>query len=65
MKLLTSILRFVYEFVVGDDPLVVVIVVVGLSLTALVAGHGAPAWWVLPCAVLVALSASVLRGARR
>ena len=65
MKRLASPFRFLYEFVVGDDPLVAVLVVLGLALTALVADRDAPAWWVLPCAVLAALSASVLRAARR
>lgn len=64
MKRLTSAGRFVYEFVVGDDPIVAVLVVVGLALTAAVADGGAAAWWVLPCVVLAALSASVLRGVR-
>jgi hypothetical protein len=65
MRRLRSLLRFVYEFIVGDDPLVAALVVVGLALTALVADRDAPAWWVLPCAVVAALSASVLRGTRR
>ena len=64
MRRLISLIRFVYEFVVGDDPLVAVLVVVGLALTALVADRDAPAWWVLPCTVLAALSASVLRADR-
>lgn len=65
MKRLRSLLHFLYEFVVGDDPLVAVLVILGLALTAIVADRHAPAWWVLPCAVLAALSASVLRANRR
>ena len=59
---MTGLVRFVYDFVIGDDPLVAAVVVVGLGLTA---AGGSAAWWVLPCAVLFALAASVVRATRR
>ena len=51
---------FLYDFVIGDDPAIALIVVVALALTALLA-----AWWVLPPAALGALSWSVVRSADR
>jgi hypothetical protein len=54
----------VWEFVVGDDPWTAFGVVVALGVTALIAGAGAPAWWVMPLAVLTLLGLSVRRAAR-
>ncbi|HTT29822.1 MAG TPA: hypothetical protein VMG37_15515 [Solirubrobacteraceae bacterium] len=54
----------VWEFVVGDDPFTALGVVVALGVTALIAGAGAPAWWVMPPAVVALLGFSVLRVAR-
>jgi len=54
----------VWEFVVGDDPVTALGVVAALGLTALIAGAGAAAWWVMPLAVLGLLALSVRRAAR-
>jgi hypothetical protein len=51
--------RFVWEFVVGDDPLVAAGVVLALAATALL-----EVWWFLPFAVLLLLYVSLRRGAR-
>jgi hypothetical protein len=53
--------RAVWEFVVGDDPFTALGVVVALGLTALIAGAGAPAWWVMPVAVPALLAFSLRR----
>jgi hypothetical protein len=52
---------FLYAFIVGDDPLIAVTVVAALALTALIAGSGTAAWWVLPLAVVLVLAVSVQR----
>ena len=59
-----SLLRFVWEFVVGDDWRIAVGVVLALALTALVAGAGVAAWWILPLAAAGLLAASVWRAGR-
>jgi hypothetical protein len=51
-------LRFLWDFVVGDDPLVAAGVVVAIAVTAL-----AHVWWVLPLAVLALLYLSLRRAA--
>jgi hypothetical protein len=56
--------RAVWEFVVGDDPWTAFGVVVALGVTALIAGAGAPSWWIMPLAVLTLLALSVRRAAR-
>lgn len=64
MKWLVRAARAVWEFIVGDDPLTAVGVVVALGATAVIAGAGAPAWWVMPVAVLALLALSLRRAAR-
>jgi hypothetical protein len=51
--------RFWWDFVVGDDWVAAAGVLAGLALTAALA-----AWWVLPLAVAIVLTMSVLRAAR-
>jgi hypothetical protein len=51
--------RFWWDFVVGDDWVAAAGVVAGLALTAALA-----AWWLLPIAVAIVLTMSVLRAAR-
>jgi hypothetical protein len=65
MTRLRATLAFAYDFVVGDDPLIAVVIVLALGLTAAIAGAGQPAWWVMPCAVPAALGMSLLRATRR
>jgi hypothetical protein len=56
--------RAVWDFVVGDDPMTAVGVAVALGATALIASAGAPAWWVMPVAVVALLALSLRRAAR-
>jgi hypothetical protein len=51
--------RFWWDFVVGDDWVAAAGVIAGLALTAALA-----AWWLLPIAVAIVLTLSVLRAAR-
>ncbi len=64
MSRLVQAARAVWEFVVGDDPLTALGVVVALGATALIADAGSPAWWVMPLAALALLVLSLRRAAR-
>ncbi len=62
MRTLTQRLRdfgaFWYDFVVGDDWRVVVVVVLALAATyGVLSTSAAPAWWIMPLAVVVILPA--------
>jgi hypothetical protein len=59
-----AFLAFLVDFVIGDDPLMFALVVVGIGATAVVQAIGIAAWWLLPLAVLGALAVSVLRARR-
>jgi hypothetical protein len=54
----------VWDFIVGDDWVTAVGVVVALGATALIAGASAAAWWVMPVAVLGLLVLSLRRATR-
>jgi len=56
--------RFWWEFVIGDDWLVAVLVAVAIGATAVLAATGVTAWWLLPPAVLLILWLSLRRAIR-
>ena len=56
MKYVTRFARFWYDFVVGDDWVLAVVVVLAVATTAVLAGAGANPWPVLPAAVGVGTS---------
>jgi hypothetical protein len=64
MKRLESLLRFIWEFVIGDDWRIAAGVVLALGATALVADTSVPAWWILPVAVGALLGFSVWAASR-
>jgi hypothetical protein len=56
---------FWYDFVVGDDWLVALGVLIALALTYVIAqGTTVPAWWLLPGAVVLLLPVSIRRAVR-
>ena len=56
--------RFWWDFVIGDDWLVAVLVVLAIGATALLAAANVAAWWLLPLAVLGVLWISLRRAIR-
>jgi hypothetical protein len=54
----------VWDFIVGDDWITAVGVVIALGATALVASANAAAWWIMPVAVLLLLAVSLHRAVR-
>jgi hypothetical protein len=55
-----SFLRFLWDFFVGDDPVVAAAVVVAVALTAVV-----ETWWLLPLIVAGVLYISLRRAATK
>jgi hypothetical protein len=64
MKWLRSFGRFWWSFVIGDDWLVAVLVVLAIGATAILAAANIAAWWVLPLAVPLVLWLSLRRAIR-
>jgi hypothetical protein len=65
MRAVRAVAGVLADLVLGDDWRVSVGIVVTLVLTALLAHHGVPAWWLPPVAVLALLAATVLAARRR
>jgi hypothetical protein len=64
MKQLAAFGRFWWEFVIGDDWLVAVLVAAAIGATAVLAAANVAAWWLLPLAVHVVLWLSLRRAIR-
>ncbi len=64
MTRLRAIALGIWDFVVGDDWVTALGVVVALGVTAIVAGAGGTAWWLMPIAVIALLVASLRRATR-
>jgi hypothetical protein len=56
--------RFWWDFVVGDDWLVAVLITVAIGATAALAAASVTAWWLLPLAVPLVLWLSLRRAIR-
>ena len=61
MRYLKNFARFWYDFIVGDDWVVAVGVIVALGVTALLAHNGIEDWWLMPPAVAALLGFSLWR----
>jgi hypothetical protein len=64
MNRLAAFGRFWWEFVIGDDWLVAVLVAAGIGATAILAAASVAAWWLLPLVVLLVLWLSLRRAIR-
>ena len=60
-----KILRFLYDFFIGDDWHVAIAVVLGMALTRYLAHHGSAAWFVVPIVLVLALPYSLWRAIRK
>jgi hypothetical protein len=61
MRRLQALVRFAWDFVVGDDWRIAAGVILALAVTALVSDTSLSAWWILPLAVVALLGFSVWR----
>ncbi len=64
MNRIRGLLRFLWDFVVGDDWRIAVAVTSALLVTLVLSNNGVTSWWLLPVAVAATLTASVCGAAR-
>ena len=64
MKWLRSFGRFWWDFVVGDDWLVALLVAIAIAVTAVLAHHDFTVWWLMPIAAVLVLWLSLRRAIR-
>ena len=65
IKRLKDFGAFWYDFVVGDDWRVAIVVLVALAATFGLSKTSVAAWWLMPAAVALILPASIWRARRR
>lgn len=63
MRRLESLLRFLCDFIIGDDWRTAMGLVLAISATALVADTNLTSWWILPLAVGALLAYPLWRAA--
>jgi hypothetical protein len=59
-----AVVRFLYDFIVGDDWTVAAAVAIGLVLSAVLNVNHIAAWWLIPVIVVVMLGVSLRRASR-
>jgi hypothetical protein len=64
MNAIVKLAAAIWDFVVGDDWITAIGVVVAIGITALVSAAGGAAWWVMPVAIVALLGTSLRRAAR-
>jgi hypothetical protein len=64
VKRLAAFGRFWWDFVIGDDWRVAVLVAIAIGATAILAAADVAAWWLLPLAVTGILWLSLRRAIR-
>jgi hypothetical protein len=64
MSRVASLLRFVWDFVVGDDWRIAAAVAATLVVMLVLSNAGAAVWWLLPAVVLTVLGVSIWGVAR-
>jgi hypothetical protein len=62
---LRAFAAFCYDFVVGDDWLIAVGVIIGLAVTYWLSRTAVAAWWLLPVLLVLLLPVSLFRETRR
>jgi hypothetical protein len=64
MERVEAVLRFIWDFVVGDDWRIAVGVALALGVNAVASNGSAAVWWILPLAVAMLLAVSVWAASR-
>ena len=64
MSRLRALGAFLYDFVVGDDPLIALGTAAALGATAALVAVGINAWWLLPPSAVAILALSLSRATR-
>jgi hypothetical protein len=60
-----AVVKFLYDFIVGDDWTVAVAVLIGLILSAILNVNRIAAWWLIPVIVVLMLGISLRRASNR
>jgi hypothetical protein len=59
--IVVGIPKFLYHFIVGDDLVVAIVMVVALAATGVMVANGINAWWLVPPLAVVMTGVSLWR----
>jgi hypothetical protein len=65
LKPTRSVALFLYRFVVGDDPIVAVLMLIALGITAALVSREVNAWWLVPPVAVAMTGLSIWRRNRQ
>lgn len=63
IRVVVGVAKFLYGYIVGDDLLLAVVMVLGLVATAGLVAKGVAAWWLLPVLAVVMTGVNLQRHA--
>ena len=63
IRVVVGVAKFLYGYLVGDDLLVALVMVLGLLATAGLVAHSVAAWWLLPVLAVAMTGVNLRRGA--
>jgi hypothetical protein len=63
VRAVVAVARFLYHFVVGDDPLAAAVMLLALGATAILVAARINAWWLVPAAAVAMTWVSLRRRA--
>jgi hypothetical protein len=61
LRVIVGIAKFLYGYVVGDDLLLAVVMVVGLAASGMLIAGGINAWWLVPVLAVVMTGVNLVR----
>jgi hypothetical protein len=61
VKSVRAVVLFFYRFVVGDDPIVAVVMVLSLGMTGALVARAINAWWLVPPMAVVMTGVNLWR----
>lgn len=61
LKGVRGVLVFFYRFIVGDDPTVAAVILIGLGVTAALVASAINAWWLIPPLAVAMTGLSIWR----
>ena len=61
---IVAVVRFLYDFIVGDDWTIAASIAVGIAVTFWLVQSKIQAWWLLPAVAILTLGVSLWRAAR-
>jgi hypothetical protein len=61
VRIIVAVAKFLYGYVVGDDLVLAIVMVLALAGTGLLVAGGVNAWWLVPALAVIMTGVNLLR----